>query len=86
MDQDLKKQKWLLVKFVLWQKIIIKIFFAGQIFSYEGFISPQGTVGEIGEEGDNFLLITYRKDFESHEESHKDKIIMNAFEGVLEFV
>ena len=61
-------------------------FIADQVFSYEGFISPQGTVGEIGEEGDHFLLITYWKDFESHEESHKDKIVMNAFEGILEFV
>ena len=56
-------------------------FIAGQVFSYEGFITPQGTVGEIGEEGDHFLLITYRKDFESHEESHKDKIVMNALRG-----
>ena len=63
-----------------------KNFIAGQVFSYEGFISPEGTVGDMGEEGDHFLLITYWKDFESHEESHKDKIVMNAFAGILEFL
>ena len=35
----------------------------------------------MGEEGDHFLLITYWKDFESHEESHKDKIVMNALQN-----
>ena len=39
----------------------------------------------MGEKGDPILLITLWKDFESHEESHQDKIVMNAFEGILEF-
>ena len=38
------------------------------------------------EEGNHFILITYWKDFECHEESHKDKIVMNSFEEILEFL
>ena len=41
-------------------------FIAGQVFSYEGFVSPEGSLGNYGDESNHFLLVTYWKDFDSH--------------------
>ena len=60
-------------------------FLAGQVFSYAGFISPTGSIGEQGEEPPHFLLITYWKDFSEHEDSHQYPPIEEAFQDLLEF-
>ena len=60
-------------------------FLAGQVFSYAGFISPTGSIGERGEEPPHFLLITYWKDFSEHEDSHQYPPIEEAFQDLLEF-
>jgi len=61
-------------------------FIAGQVFSYAGFISPEGSIGEQGEELPHFLLVTYWKDFTVHEESHQVPEIKEAFEDLVEFL
>jgi len=61
-------------------------FIAGQVFSYAGFISPEGSIGEQGEELPHFLLITYWKDFSEHEDSHQYPPIKEAFGDLLEFL
>jgi len=60
-------------------------FIAGQVFSYEGFVSPEGSLGNYGDESNHFLLVTYWKDFDSHEKSHRVEEIKNAFSDLLEF-
>jgi len=60
-------------------------FIAGQVLKYAGFISDEGSVGDYGPEGNHFALITYWKSFESHEESHRADLFLEAFGGVLEY-
>ena len=61
-------------------------FIAGQVFSYAGFISPEGSIGEHESETPHFLLVTYWKDFDTHEESHQYPPIEEAFGELLTFL
>ena len=60
-------------------------FIAGQVFSYAGFISPEGSIGDYKEVEDHFVLITYWKDFSTHEDSHQVSDIKIAFDNLAEF-
>lgn len=57
-------------------------FYAGQVFKYAGFISDEGSVGSTDEVGDHIAIVTYWKDFETHEKSHADCIFKEKFEAV----
>lgn len=59
-------------------------FIAGQVFKYAGFISPQGSVGGTGGEGEHFVLVTYWRSFEQHETSHANKIFLEKFSALAE--
>ena len=60
-------------------------FIAGQVFSYAGFISPEGSIGDYEEVGNHFVLITYWKDFSTNEDSHQVSDIKIAFDNLAEF-
>ena len=42
-------------------------FIAGQVFKYSGFISDEGSIGEVGAEDEHCAVVTYWKSFEQHE-------------------
>ena len=50
-----------------------KGFLAGQVFEYAGFVSKEGSVGDLGPEGNE------------HERSHADEDFKNEFCKLLEF-
>ena len=69
-------------------------FIAGQVFSYAGFISNEGSLGRAntGSHGllasglteDHLIIITYWQSFEQHEFSHADDTFKEKFEALLE--
>ena len=69
-------------------------FIAGQVFSYAGFISNEGSLGgaDTGTHGrlasglteDHLIIITYWQSFEQHERSHADDTFQEKFEALLE--
>ena len=69
-------------------------FIAGQVFSYAGFISNEGSLGGAdtknhgplasGFEEDHLIIITYWQSFEQHERSHADEAFKEKFEALLE--
>ena len=60
-------------------------FRAGQVFKYSGFISDEGSVGDIGKEGNHLAIVTYWDSFEEHEKSHSHKIFKDLFSELVEF-
>ncbi len=60
-------------------------FKAGQVFKYSGFISDEGSVGDIGEEGNHIAIVTYWDSFKEHEKSHSHKIFKDLFSELVEF-
>ena len=64
-------------------------FIAGQVFSYTGFISEEGSVGSSGSEHDrkfgDLSIVTYWKSFERHEKSHADAVFKEKFDSLAEF-
>lgn len=62
-----------------------KGFLAGQVFKYSGFISEEGSVGELGPEGNHIAIITYWSSFDEHERSHADLDFKNEFCKLMEF-
>jgi hypothetical protein len=69
-------------------------FIAGQVFSYAGFISDEGSLGSAntGSHGllakglteEHLIIITYWQSFEQHERSHADGAFREKFETLLE--
>jgi len=57
-------------------------FVAGQVFKYSGFISEEGSVGDVGDEGAHLAIITYWKSFEQHETSHADSVFLEKFSAL----
>ncbi len=64
-------------------------FIAGQVFSYTGFISEKGSVGNSDSEDDrkfgDLSIVTYWKSFERHEKSHADAVFKEKFDSLAEF-
>jgi hypothetical protein len=68
-------------------------FIAGQVFSYAGFISEQGSLGGVdgethaplaGQLGrDHLVIVTYWQSFEAHERSHADAAFNDKFASLL---
>ena len=68
-------------------------FIAGQVFSYAGFISEEGSLGGADNQShaalagalgqDHLVIITYWKSFEDHERSHADEAFNEKFEALL---
>jgi hypothetical protein len=68
-------------------------FIAGQVFSYAGFVSEQGTLGGVDSHADSALandldlphlvIITYWQSFEQHERSHADDAFKEKFSALM---
>ncbi len=61
-----------------------KGFVAGQVFKYSGFISSEGSLGDVGEEGEHVAILTYWTGFQEHERSHADAKFKEKFASLLE--
>ncbi len=68
-------------------------FIGGQVYKYSGFVSNEGTIGDVKEEeshnarikNGDIVIVTYWKSFEQHEKSHADKIFKEKFSKLAEF-
>ena len=66
-------------------------FIAGQVYKYGGFVSAEGSVGEIPDEKDakikqgEIAIVTFWKSYEQHEKSHADKTFKEQFDALVEF-
>ena len=68
-------------------------FIAGQVFKYSGFVSEEGSVGEVPKENEvtakikqgEMAIVTYWKSFEQHEKSHADKAFNEKFSELVKF-
>jgi len=68
-------------------------FLAGQVFRYAGFISEQGSVGEVPGGAEDkakikpgeVAIVTYWSSFDQHEKSHADAAFREKFDALVEF-
>lgn len=66
-------------------------FIAGQVYKYGGFVSEEGSVGDVPDEKDakikqgEIAIVTFWKSFEQHEKSHADKTFKDKFDALVEF-
>lgn len=60
-------------------------FIAGQVFKYAGFVSDEGSVGKTHEgPRPHLAIITYWKNFDTHERSHADELFKKHFGKLIE--
>ena len=68
-------------------------FIAGQVYKYTGFVSKEGSVGEVPEynataakiKQGELAIVTFWKSFEQHEKSHADKVFKEKFSALADF-
>jgi len=68
-------------------------FIAGQVYKYGGFVSEEGSVGDVPDDKTvgakikqgELAIVTFWKSFEQHEKSHADKIFKDKFSALAEF-
>ena len=68
-------------------------FIAGQVYKYTGFVSKEGSVGEVPEDNvitakikqGELAIVTFWKSFEQHETSHADKVFKEKFSALASF-
>jgi len=68
-------------------------FIAGQVYKYTGFVSKEGSVGEVPEDNataakikqGELAIVTFWKSFEQHERSHADKVFKEKFSALANF-
>ncbi len=58
-------------------------FIAGQVFKFSGFISDEGSLGEVKTADDHYAIVTYWRSFEDHEQSHADQVFHNKFAALV---
>ncbi len=58
-------------------------FIAGQVFKFSGFISEEGSLGEVKTADDHYAIVTYWRSFEDHEQSHADQVFHNKFAALV---
>ncbi len=59
-------------------------FIAGQVFSFSGFISEEGSVNSLKEPDYDIAIVTYWTSFDLHEKSHADKAFKEKFDALAE--
>lgn len=57
-------------------------FIAGQVFSYSGFISQEGSVSRDKAPDYDVAIVTYWNSFEQHEKSHASKAFKEKFDAL----
>jgi len=68
-------------------------FIAGQVYKYTGFVSEEGSVGEVPEDTKTaakikqgeLAIVTFWKSFEQHEKSHADSVFKEKFSALANF-
>ena len=68
-------------------------FIAGQVYKYTGFVSKEGSVGEVPEDNvitakikqGELAIVTFWKSFEQHETSRADKVFKEKFSALASF-
>ena len=60
-------------------------FLGGQVFTYTGFVSAEGSFDPERKNEDHIVIVTYWNSFEQHEKSHADKIFKERFDHLAEF-
>ena len=60
-------------------------FIGGQVFTYTGFVSAEGSFDPERKNEDHIAIVTYWNSFEHHEKSHADKIFKERFDHLAEF-
>ncbi len=54
-------------------------FIAGQVFSFSGFVSDEGSLSDTRETEKHIAIVTYWKSFAEHEKSHADAAFREKF-------
>lgn len=54
-------------------------FIAGQVFSFSGFVSDEGSLSESRSADAHIAIVTYWRSFEEHERSHADAVFQSKF-------
>ena len=57
-------------------------FISGQVFSFYGFISKEGSLNPARETDYDIAIVTYWKSFDQHEKSHADKVFKEKFDAL----
>lgn len=57
-------------------------FIAGQVFSFSGFISKEGSLNPGRETDYDIAIVTYWKSFDQHERSHADRVFKEKFDAL----
>lgn len=60
-------------------------FIGGQVFRFSGFISDEGSVGDVESTEDHVAILTYWNSFEQHEKSHADNTFKEKFSELLKY-
>ena len=59
-------------------------FIAGQVFSFSGFVSDEGSLSDSRSADAHIAIVTYWRSFEEHERSHADKVFNEKFGALAE--
>lgn len=54
-------------------------FFAGQVFRFSGFVSEEGSLSATKTADDHYVIVTYWRSFEDHEQSHANELFTRKF-------
>jgi len=57
-------------------------FIAGQVFRFSGFVSEEGSIGDLSPAQEHYAIVTYWRSFEEHERSHADEVFHSKFEAL----
>ncbi len=60
-------------------------FIAGQVFSFSGFVSAEGSLGAPTTSAAHVAIVTYWRSYEEHERSHADHLFQSKFAALAEF-
>ena len=57
-------------------------FIAGQVFKFSGFVSEEGSLNASRESAGHYVIVTYWRSFEEHEQSHANQLFRDTFAKV----
>jgi hypothetical protein len=57
-------------------------FIAGQVFKFSGFVSDEGSLTMSRETAEHYVIVTYWRSFEEHEQSHANQVFRDTFAKV----
>ena len=57
-------------------------FIAGQVFKFSGFVSDEGSINTPTPTAEHYVIVTYWRSFEEHEQSHANQVFRETFAKV----